>query len=226
MFPVLRFYWEYFLQFLHIRTLLKHSQKWPWTSATQLYRLETKMIIRNEYLLLCIGWFTWIWGTTMGWWEEDIPSYVILLPPRVLVFLLLLIYYVPLFSVYSFISASHFFSPAISLFIPHFPLSFGELLCYLFLSCGLERKQTGTERSSHRTQLHVTLPSSASCFHSPFSPLSSPISLPRFLNVFLYMYTFQSYIWPSTLPSLATSILVFLPFSSLTPTTIWSFFSV
>lgn len=60
-------------------------------------------------------------------------------------------------------------SSAISFFSPHFLLSFGELLSYLFLSCGLERTQTEPSSRSCLCSLRSESCGVPSCAASPLS---------------------------------------------------------
>lgn len=112
------------------------------------------------------------------------------LPLHMPPFLLFIYSCASLLSLFFYCYALAFSSSAFSLFIPHFLLSFGELLSYLFLSCGLERKQTGTEQKgaaiplpNNRHALNsVIFSSSASWCHSPFIrpyiPPSLTVNLP------------------------------------------------
>ena len=117
--------------------------------------------------------------------DEDIPTFS-LHPPHVPAFWLLVYSCASLLGLFFYFHPLSFSSPAIAPFIPHFLLSFGELLSYLFLSCGLERKQTGTEQRGEAIPLHNR--------HTLNPVISPPLLLPvsPAFNSCLYSSIFNS----------------------------------
>lgn len=126
-----------------------------------------------------------------------------LLPPHVpasVILLRLFFYCYPL----------SFSPPGVSFFFPHLLLSFGELLSYLFLSCGLERKQTGTEEKPAAVPLLTVASLNPPGFRMPRFP-PSLTSLPPFHTVFLNASTLFC-LTHCTFFSISTSISVFFFF--------------
>lgn len=129
-----------------------------------------------------------------------------LLPPHVpasVILLRLFFYCYPL----------SFSPPGVSFFFPHLLLSFGELLSYLFLSCGLERKQTGTEEKPAAIPLLTVASLNPPGFRMPCFP-PSLTSLPPFHAVFLNASTLRPLfcLTHCTFFSISTSISVFFFF--------------
>lgn len=138
-----------------------------------------------------------------------------------------------------------FSSSAISFFFPHFFLSFGELLSYLFLSCGLERKQTGTEQKGAAIPLCAvaTLWILSSlllrflisvAFYSPLNSSIFNSDSPSVSHCILNASTFcaqlcltlYTFLYLNFYFSLFAALNLYPVFFSLTPTTICSFFSL